>query len=334
MDTGLSWHVFYDGIKDADACFQSLEYEQGFNVYDRAVHKFAVLNMEHAEKVSKALMEKDELQFKIHAAPGLESKPYYHHPIRCSVNENRGVGKPTIDLHTIGHAHWTLLKDAQFKGYKTGGKVESAIQSVCQEAGVSVEVKAKGTQSEDFNIMYQPGCSHWDFIAKYLLQRFPKAVVLTTKNGKEMILEQANKLESLTLDNAVVVVNEKIESPFSAFTSGGGKFDGHWQHPFKDDDTRLVPVGNEIKGTKVRTIDISRFTEREAASVYIGNQNDWAYQYKTRALLLQGFIAPEGNFAPAYILKCEKAEIDGAVFYVKHIVKGAKYRVMANVWNT
>ncbi len=332
MDTGIKWQVVYENAAEADACFSSLEYRQGVNMYDWAVHSFSALNLEHAGKVIETLMGQEEMKFRIHATPELQSELYHHHPIHSTLNENRS-GPSTFEIHSIGHAHWKLLKDQQRRGFRTGGKVENAVTEVCQQAGVTIESSVKSDKNEEFDIMYQPGCSHWDFIVRYLIHRFDEAVAVTTRDCKSLKFEQLDKFEKLDIPTGLIIRNTSIDSPFQAHTLGGGQIEANWQNPYAWLPSTSFKLGEPIPGNKSRAIDVQRFATIPALATVTGNRNKWHSSPKTRSLALQGFVPPAGNFSPSYILKCDDAELNAIVVEVSHIIKNSKYQVMASLWD-
>lgn len=333
MDAGLTWQVVYENVPEADGCFTFIQYDQAVNDYDRAIHRFAVANPEHAKKVSDGIMAQDDLKFRIHASSELQSGLYHHRPIFTRTVENRSEGSPFVEIHTIGHAHWKLLKGQQFKGFRTGGAVENAIREVCQQAGVTVEISATSEALDEFDILYQPGCSYWDFITRYLIPRFGETIFVTTRDCQSLKLEQADKLETLNIDTVTIIVKENSEAPFQQYTLGGGKLSTQWLDPFHNKAVIPLDTGSPLHGSESRSVSMNRFYDRGTVQAVSRGKNKLAARYKLMSLTLRGFIPPTGNLSPSYILKCPMAEIDGILVSVSHVIKGSKYQIRANLWD-
>ncbi len=306
---------------------------QGLWTKEYAIHRFHVHNENHGRKLI-ATFGTDDFTFDIRVSPDLKSPPYYHRAIWRRLIINTSTGGHTLEIHSIGSAYWRLLSDFQKKGYNTGGKMEEAIRSLCRDYGVPITISYTTRDPiTEFNIMYQPGCSGWDFISRYIIPRFPDVVAITCRNGKDLRLENVDKMDQAILDRGCIIRQRKETSQFEFFSVGGGVLDIDWLDPVSGITTNNL-IGEQIEDTSKRHVTSCRFETIDPALRIMVNRNEVRRRYRHVILELRGFVICSGHLSPSYKLRCDDAQVDGTVFGVRHVIAESKEYVMhVSMWD-
>lgn len=329
---GLTWTVEYDGMKEATSCFAKLEMKQEMNHRTTASHIFMVADQAAAERIYKEFMGKDEIKFKIQTQNG-QTGFYYHAPL-AGVNHLTFSGgsndnQPIIEIHTTDVSVDKMFRHSRRMAIQTSGNVSDAIRTVCQKTGIEYEAKNLTIAAvEEFKALYQPGCSDWDFITRYLLPRLPIAGALVWQDGKKLQLFDRSKPNDDVLEFPAVFTknHRKADLKLETYVAGGGDYLAYWVSPVGN----VEKMGDGVE-PKARQHHVQKFLTTAAVKAVTKGRNLRKGNNAITVVESHGAIRDGKYIAPGATFKGDGFDTNGFLTAARHQITGGRYDLSLTV---
>lgn len=329
---GQSYTIAYtkSAEDDASRSFFKLHMRQATNQRTHAVHYFQMADQKIARKIYNEFLAKEEIKFAIRTQHA-ESDWYTHAPLIGIIHDTFSGGddsRPVVEIHTLDKASSKMLKNSRSEAVQSGGKIEDAIRAVCQKTGTKFRVVPPfdAQAIEEFKVLYQPGCSDWDFVAKYLTPRAPIAAAVGLQGGDTIMLFDRSKpnTDELAVPKGFAANVRTMDTLLDIYARGGEEYSSHWVSPL---DGKVHQFSNGSEPT-TRQVICHKYNKQETARAVLTGRNMRKDIDDVQIVeILAGGIRPGKFVAPGVTIRGESPVGEGFLAGVDHLLEDGSYKL-------
>lgn len=339
--SGISWAVEYENLSNRG--FSKLKLSQPLSGRQEAEHTFEI-GSEDQQDVLKTRLDSirrnPEIKFRT-IKSGQQGEWLTHVVYSARLIQPRGFGDTYLVLKSIDLFCWKMIRESGYQGYwNQDGLIGQHVTALCDEVGVTVEVKDEPQGIREFARLYRPGSSRWNFAYGHLLPRCPGVWWLRSRLGDDAVFGKLGGEDEWEIPTPRIHRTEDGDD-MSAFINGG-HLDGHWHDPtdFGEELSLHENADAQVEGqdpflSSSRVLLGRGWHTRDAANCHFRHiQQSRVYPYPKSITISGSSHRDQEPWEPGFLIKIldDKVKTDQWCVGINHTIDNGSYLITLLGW--